>query len=115
MPDDIQSLAQSNAIVLPESKRVDVRWAQVSQAEATLNLIEAVRRYGGFDYYWLCSGQDFPLVESETIVDFLKRAENKNFINFFASKKNRLGKDNHYNKRHEIVFPKGLVSPKSQL
>ena len=89
MPDDIQSLAQSNAIVLPESR--------------------------GFDYYWLCSGQDFPLVESETIVDFLKRAENKNFINFFASKKNRLGKDNHYNKRNQIVFPKGLVSPKSQL
>lgn len=57
-------------------------------------------------FRWLSLKQSF---------DFLKRAENKNFINFFASKKNRLGKDNHYNKRNQIVFPKGLVSPKSQL
>ena len=115
MPDDVQSLAQSNVVVLPESKRVDVKWAQISQVEATLNLIEAARSYGGFDYYWLCSGQDFPLVEAGAIADFLKRAENKNFINFFTSKENRLGKDNHYDKRNQIVFPKWLVSPKSQL
>lgn len=75
MPGDIQSLTQSRVVVLPESKRVDVKWAQVSQVEATLNLIEAARSYGEFDYYWLCSGQDFPLVEAETIVDFLKRAK----------------------------------------
>lgn len=56
MPGDIQSLTQSNVVVLPESKRVDVKWAQVSQVEATLNLIEAARSYGEFDYYWLCSG-----------------------------------------------------------
>ena len=115
MPGDIQSLTQSNVVVLPESKRVDVKWAQVSQVEATLNLIEAARSYGEFDYYWLCSGQDFPLVEAETIVDFLKRAKNKNFINFFTSKENRLGRDNHYDKRNQIVFPRWLVSPKSQL
>ena len=108
MPDDIQSLAQSNAIVLPESKRVDVRWAQVSQAEATLNLIEAVRRYGGFDYYWLCSGQDFPLVESETIVDFLK--ERKTKISSISSlpKRTVWGKTIIIIRETRLYFPKGL-------
>lgn len=108
----LEELRTTNIVILPDDKRVDVKWAQISQVDATLNLIEVARASGNFDYFWLCSGQDFPLVSSTEILNFLKNGGDHNYINFFTSKENQLGKNNHYDKRNQIIFPKWLISPK---
>lgn len=48
--------------ILPSNLRVDVKWSGFSMIEATLNLLWEAYKAKKFDYYWLCSGQDFPLV-----------------------------------------------------
>lgn len=115
MAGNLEELCAANVVILPNDQRVDVKWAQISQVDATLNLIEAARAWGIFDYFWLCSGQDFPLVSATKIVNFLKDGRKQNYINFFTSKEKRLGKDNHYDKRNQIIFPKWLISPKTNM
>lgn len=88
-----------NVFVLPDSKRVDVLWGDMSQVDATLNLIECARQKK-YDYYWLISGQDFPIKKPEYIVEFLEKGINKNYINFFVS-------DTHKKrdkKRNEVYY-----------
>lgn len=66
---------RSNIVLLPDEQRVSVEWAQISQVTATLNLLNtavAGIRGRGYDYYWLISGQDWPLRSADKIVKFLK-------------------------------------------
>ena len=42
------NLEELCAAILPNDQRVDVKWAQISQVDATLNLIEAARAMGNF-------------------------------------------------------------------
>lgn len=61
------NLNTSNVKILNDEDRVDVRWGTFSQVKATLNLLkEAYEKK--YDYYWLISGQDFPLVSVEDII-----------------------------------------------
>lgn len=94
---------KENVYLLPDKKRIDVDWASFSQIKATHNLIMFARKRGNYDYYWLCSGQDFPLKSCEDIVDFFSK-KNTNFINLFDSKHNNLGKNNNYDKRNSIYY-----------
>lgn len=68
----------NNVVVLPDDKRVNVLWGDITQVEATLSLIRAT--YGKhYDYYWLISGQDFPIKSPEYIVEYLSQnSENNN-------------------------------------
>lgn len=65
---------RENVFVLPDEQRVSVEWAQISQVTATLNLLNTAVACirGGYDYYWLISGQDWPLRSADEIVKFLK-------------------------------------------
>lgn len=63
---------RSNIVLLPDEKRVSVEWAQISMVTATINLVEEAHRHGKYDYYWLISGQDWPLRSADKIVKFLK-------------------------------------------
>lgn len=40
-------LKRQNVFVLPDEKRVAVKWAQISQVTATLNLLNVARSGGG--------------------------------------------------------------------
>lgn len=52
--------------LLPSEKSADVRWGTFSQCKATLALIDAVlNAEDKFDYVWLISGQDLPIVDRE--------------------------------------------------
>ena len=64
----------SNVTILPDEERVDVKWGTFSQIEATLNLLKQAysKKY---DYYWLISGQDFPLVSAKDIITQLSNAK----------------------------------------
>lgn len=65
---------RENVFVLPDEQRVSVEWAQISQVTATLNLLNTAVAgiRGSYDYYWLISGQDWPLRSADKIVKFLK-------------------------------------------
>ncbi len=90
--------------VLPRSERVNVKWGRVSQAECEYRLLSYATKRGGFDYYWFCSGQDFPIKPMRTLFEFFKENAGHEFINFFPSANNG-GAPNHYDKRNAVYFP----------
>ena len=98
---------QDNVVVL--SKRIDVKWGQISQVDATLNLIEAaVGVKKDYDFLWLISGQDYPIKSNEEIVGFLKNNRGKNFIEVVS-----VDGDDHrrYLKRNQTWYPTWGASP----
>lgn len=95
----------SNVTILSDEERVDVRWGTFSQVQATLNLLKRSYRKK-YDFYWLISGQDFPLVSAESIIMKLSSTKGEyNFINLFVSKNNGAKKCTNFDKRNEIIFP----------
>lgn len=102
-----QLIKRQDIHVLPDDLRVDVRWGEFSQTQATLNLFSAAREMKNFDYYWLCSGQDFPIVSADQIVNYFKEHPQRNFISlwpsYFYHNQNR---KNHCDKRNDLFFPR---------
>ncbi len=62
--------------------RVDVRWGDISQVECELLLFAESLRIGGFDYYHLLSGVDFPIKSQDYIDHFFIKNYGKEFIGF---------------------------------
>lgn len=70
-----------NAIYIKKS--VDVVWGQFSQVQQILNSFEEILSSGvSYSHVLFISGQDYPVVNIETIVSFLKQSENKSFIDY---------------------------------
>ncbi len=109
---NFSELEDERVILLPETMRCDVRWAQISQVEASLNLLSYAKKYDNFDFFWLCSGQDFPIKSSEEIVNYLSNNSNYNFINFVESSNYKLGHQNNYDKRNSILFFNWMIQRK---
>lgn len=62
---------------------VSVIWSGFSQVEATLKLMEAVKKTNKvYDYISLISGQDFPIKSNEFIKRYLAENYGKEFIEF---------------------------------
>jgi hypothetical protein len=61
---------------------VSVYWGTFSQIQATLNSLEEARIKNRYDYYFLLSGQDYPIKTTEYILNFLKNSKGMNFIEF---------------------------------
>lgn len=95
---------------VPDEKRTDVRWGQYSMVEATLQLIELATKTDQYDYYWLCSGQDFPIRRTDEICEFLKN-KNCNFMSLYSSANNSKNgqKNTERDKRCEIYYPYWLI------
>ena len=82
----------------------DIQWGDISMVQATLNLISfALSKNFSFDYFWLCSGQDFPIKSVKNIINFLEK-KTDNFINLFNSK-NSSNKYSNYDKRNSLYYP----------
>lgn len=79
---------RENVFVLPDEQRVSVEWAQISQVTATLNLLNTAVAgiRGSYDYYWLISGQDWPLRSADKIVKFFEEHNGTNFVQYWNSK-----------------------------
>lgn len=70
------------------TKRYDIRWADISQTMATVNILEeAVKNKQIYKYYHLLSGVDLPLKNQDQIHAFFENKNNE-FIHF-CSKENR--------------------------
>lgn len=101
---------RSDIHVLPDCLRVDVRWGEFSQTQATLNLFSAASERGKFDCYWVCSGQDFPIVSADKIIDYFQKHVGKNFVSLWPSYSyNNANKKNHLDKRNDLYFPTFLM------
>lgn len=105
---------RENVFVLPDEQRVSVEWAQISQVTATLNLLNTAVAgiRGGYDYYWLISGQDWPLRSVEEIVEFFMQHNGENFIQYWSSKNFGKHIQNNFDKRNQIYFPEGIIGRK---
>lgn len=102
-------------IALPDEQHVSVKLAQSVQATATLNLLNtavAGIRGGGYDYYWLISGQDWPLRSADEIVKFFEKHSGVNFVQYWDSKNHGNHKQNNLDKRNQIYFPIKLIGRK---
>ena len=100
-----------NIHILPNDKRIDIKWGNISMIEATRNLIEAVfdddKKY---DYIWLMSGQDFPLRSKEDIKEYL---EGPSAISFSTDELAPVRVLSDFAKKHEALQLKvGIVEGK---
>lgn len=96
--------------ILPDNLRVDVKWSGFSMIEATLNMLSVAYKMKKFDYYWLCSGQDFPIQSSEQIVQYFIRYDGSNFLSLWPSyhyQNNHY--DTHLDKRIRIRYPAWMM------
>lgn len=72
---------REDIFILEQSQRVDVKWGQISQVDATLQLINRMIAGGRtYDFVWLISGQDFPLKSAAQINEFLSLHTDTAFI-----------------------------------
>lgn len=77
----------SNFYILPEEKRIDVRWGGLSQVRAELNLFKCATDTDDYSYVHLISGADLPLKSQEEIHHFFDSLEeNSNIVTFSHGK-----------------------------
>lgn len=100
--DEIEKRADVH--ILPPERRVDVMWGGFSQVEATLKLLDEALITGGYDYYFLISGQDFPVRPIRELIEFLENDNGANYVDLFPSLNNGLCKQNNLDKRNQIVY-----------
>ena len=89
--------------VIPAKRRIDVKWGTISQCDTEISLIETALESGKqYDYYWLISGQDFPIKSNEYIDAFLEENKGTNFIDIIDT-----SLPAHLNKvkRNELYYP----------
>ena len=97
---------RENVYVVSEAHSVDVEWAQISQVDATLRLIELATATDNYKYYIYISGEDYPCKPIDDIVGLSDLQ--KNCMQFWDSL-NTKGKFNHYDKRNTLYFPKWII------
>ena len=69
------------------TRRIDVRWGDVSQIEAEFILMETARKYGQYDYYHILSGTDLPIKNRDEIYSFFDENAGKEFVEFWRDTK----------------------------
>lgn len=71
---DIKHLCNHNVIILPDDKRIDIRWGSPSQIYATVNLLKEAIKHD-FDYCFFISGDDIPVKNNKDMNNFLARVD----------------------------------------
>lgn len=105
-------LESDDIVILPDKYRVDVQWSKISQVDATLNLLKVARSTDEYDFFWVCSGQDFPIKTPAYIVRWFEDHRDNDFLELFPSLNSGLSQENHYDKRNAIFFPKWMLGRK---
>jgi hypothetical protein len=87
------------------ARRVEVRWAEWSIVEATLNCLDAIAE-GGWqpDYVYHLSGMDYPIRPSSDLIGFLERNRGKEFIESVPADRVRWAKTGPQTERYEYRF-----------
>ena len=101
-------IKRENVIVLPDNYRVDVQWGKISLIDAEINAIEFARKKGLYDFFWICSGQDYIIKPINHIVSWFNNHKTNDFIQLIESK-NHGGHSNNYDKRNELYYPSWML------
>ena len=89
--EDFSGVESKNIIFT--KKRVAVYWAEYSQVEAILELVQtALASSVQFDRFVLLSGADYPLRSSAYIEEFFRKNRDAEFLNFVAMPADKAGK-----------------------
>lgn len=64
------------------TKRIDVRWGDISQIKCTYILLYMAKKNGIYQYYHLISGVDMPLKTGKEINNYFKK-DDKNYLQFY--------------------------------
>lgn len=76
---------RENMVVLPEKDSFRLQWGSAAIVKATLQLIRKVRKSGkAYDYIWLISGQDYPILPAEEIEKRLSERPGMNYVDIIA-------------------------------
>lgn len=75
----------SNLYLVPDDKRVDVRWGDCTQIWSELALYNEAYRHGPYDYYHLISGIDLPIKSQLYIHEFFENHKGKIFLGLMAN------------------------------
>ena len=102
-------IRRKDVIFLPDSYRVDVQWGKNSMVDATIHLLEYAQSKGDFDFYWLCSGQDFPIKSMDYIIQWFETHKENDFIQLFNTKNSGENHENNYDKRNAVYFPEWML------
>lgn len=94
--------------LLPEEERVDVRWSRFSIVESSLKLFRFAAAHGEYDYFWLCSGQDFPIKSPEQMLSLFEAGGESVYADLTPSKNTGAG-ENNYDKRTAVYFPEWML------
>lgn len=100
---------RDDVVILSDNKRVDVQWGKISQIQATLNLLNSASSDDDYDFFWLCSGQDFPIKSCDYILKWFENNADNDFVNLMPSKNTGLKSENNYDKRNAIYFPNWIL------
>ena len=104
-------IAKENVVYVPAEERVSVRWGGISMVDAVLKMMHIAIEQFDSSYYWVCSGQDLPLVKARDICARLSICRDVDYIHFFQSMNNGLDCQSNYDKRNQVYFPEWLVGP----
>lgn len=104
---------KNNVFILPKEKSFSVKWGGNEMILATLSLIKYVKNTRKkYDYIWLISGQDFPIVDKEKIEETLEKNKGKNFIDIV---KYNTKEYKRYKKLYEIWYPTWITKDKTYI
>ena len=77
----ISSLCKYNVMMVED--RVDVKWGEFSQVEATIHGLAAIsKNNNAYDYIFFISGQDYPIKSNACILEYFTRNIGNEFINY---------------------------------
>lgn len=92
-----------NKFLLPEERSFCIQWGGINIVKATLQLIREVRDSAkSYDYIWLISGQDYPIVPVKKIENRLAATLGMNYIDTILPGDAQY---NWYKKLYEIAYP----------
>ncbi len=80
------SVRHARLFYVPEDRRVDVRWGDVSQIHAEYEVLKLAYQTGAYGYYHLISGVDLPIKSQDFIHSFCDQANGRLFVGFVKDK-----------------------------
>lgn len=83
---DLKSDIQPFRRLMPDVRyiagRVDVRWGELSVVQSPLNGLREIRQSGRYDYVCLISGQDYPVVAPQQLLDELGSGKGAEYMDY---------------------------------
>ena len=103
-------MKHKNVCVLPKSESYSVSWGGNDMILATLSLIRHVKNTNKkYDYIWLLSGQDYPIVNLRNIDKLLSSNKMCNYIDVIDKNSKKYS---HYKKLYELWYPNWITKDK---